>query len=196
MKRHGLAGLVLAVVLGGLISSASAAPYAAGDFGYVMASDATVSSPGGNGELSFDSGYGFLAAVGNSFDFVRGEIEVGYRANDMDEFTEAGISGPANGDVGSLALMANLLTDLDLSPNIKPFLGAGIGMARVELDSDTDDDDTVFAYQAIAGVGFPLTNITTLDFSYRYFATADAKLDGADIEYQTHNVFAGLRFDF
>jgi opacity protein-like surface antigen len=41
-----------------------------------------------------------------------------------------------------------------------------------------------------------LTHVTTLDLQYRYFATADPDFDGTEAEYQTHNFFAGLRFDF
>jgi opacity protein-like surface antigen len=93
--------------------------------------------------------------------------------------------------------MGNLLVDLPLSERVRPFLGAGMGLANVKIDRGFDDsDDTVFAYQAIAGLGFPLTHVTTLDLQYRYFATADADFDGTDVEYQTHNFFAGLRFDF
>lgn len=193
MKKYGVTGLLLAMVLGGLISTASAAPYLSGDFGYVMARDAQVSGSGGSDEISFDPGYGFLAAVGNGFDFVRGEVELGYRTNDLDKDA----SGAAlTGDISSMSVMANLLADLDVSPYIKPFIGAGVGMARVEVNDTDDDNDTVFAYQGIVGVGFPLTNVTTLDFSYRYFATADPNFSGTDVEYKTHNGFVGLRFDF
>jgi opacity protein-like surface antigen len=116
----------------------------------------------------------------------------------MDEISFPGLNASVNGDISSLALMGNLLADLPLSERVRPFLGAGIGLARVEANSNDlgDEDDTVFAYQAIAGIGFPLTHVTTLDLQYRYFATADADFDGTDVEYQTHNFFAGLRFDF
>lgn len=189
MKKICVAGLAMALLLGGMVVSASAAPYVSGNFGLVEVSDSTFSGGGSSGEVSFDSGFGFIAAVGNNFDGLRGEVEVAYRTNDLDE--------TPSGDMSSLALMGNLLVDLPLSEIVRPFLGAGIGLTNVEVDSGTfNEDDTVFAYQAIAGIGFPVSNITTIDLQYRYFASADPDFNGVEAEYQTHNFFAGLRFDF
>ncbi|PKN11723.1 MAG: hypothetical protein CVU69_11260 [Deltaproteobacteria bacterium HGW-Deltaproteobacteria-4] len=198
MKKIWIVGLAMALMLGGGVSSALAAPYVSGAFGLVSASDSDVSEPGFSAELSFDPGFGFIAAIGNGFDGLRGEIEMAYRTNDIDEVSFQGLNASVNGDITSLAVMGNLLVDLAVSETVRPFLGAGIGLANVEVNSNDlgDEDDTVFAYQAIAGLGFPLTHVTTLDLQYRYFATADADFDGTDVEYQTHNFFAGLRFDF
>lgn len=184
MKKIWIVGLAMALILS-VASSALAAPYVSGAFGMVSVNDADVSG-NPSGEQSFDPGFGFIAAVGNEFDGLRGEFEMAYRNNDLDN--------PGNGDISSLAVMGNLLVDLALSESVRPFLGAGIGLANVDLDGD--EDDTVFAYQAIAGLGFPLTHVTTLDLQYRYFATADADFAGTEVEYQTHNFFAGLRFNF
>ncbi len=189
MKKIWIVGLAMALMSAGVASSALAAPYVSGAFGMVSVNDADVS---GNisGELSFDPGFGFIAAVGNGFDGLRGEIEMAYRNNDLDKFS----NNNTTGDITSLAVMGNLLVDIAVSETVWPFLGAGIGLANVDLDGD--EDDTVFAYQAIAGLGFPLTHVTTLDLQYRYFATADADFNGTDVEYQTHNFLAGLRFEF
>jgi opacity protein-like surface antigen len=189
MKKICAVGLAMALMMGGLVSSATAAPYVSGAFGLVSVNDADV-SPGLPAEVSFDPGFGFIAAIGNGFDGLRGEVEMAYRTNDLDDFS---------GDVSSLAVMGNLLADIAVSETVRPFLGAGIGLANVESNSNIlggDDDDTVFAYQLIAGLGFPLTHVTTLDLQYRYFATADPDFGDFEAEYQTHNFFAGLRFDF
>ena len=198
MKKKFVAGLAMALMMGGVVSSVSAAPYVSANFGLVSMSDSTLSEGGDSAELTTDPGFGFIAAVGNNFEGVRGEVEIAYRTNDMDEISLGGLDASVNGDMSSLALMGNLLADLPLSERVRPFLGAGMGLARVEANSNDlgDEDDTVFAYQAIAGIGFPLTHVTTLDLQYRYFATADPDFNGTDVEYQTHNFFAGLRFDF
>lgn len=199
MKKICVAGLAMAVMMGGVISSVSAAPYVSGSFGMVSMSDSTYSEPGFfTEEFSTDPGFGFIAAVGNRFENVRGEVEMAYRTNDMDEFSSGGTLS-VNGDITSLAVMGNLLVDLPLGESLQPFLGAGMGLANVEANITgilNEDDDTVFAYQAIAGIGFPLTHVTTLDLQYRYFATADPNFGGSETEYQTHNFFAGLRFDY
>lgn len=54
----------------------------------------------------------------------------------------------------------------------------------------------MFAYQVGAGVGYALTPQVTLDVKYRYFATADPDFDGTDMEYASHNIYAGIRLDF
>lgn len=198
MKKICVAGLAMALLMGGVVSAVSAAPYVSGSFGMVSMTDSTFSEPGFSAELSTDPGFGFIAAVGNTFENVRGEIEMGYRTNDTDEISSGGISIPLNGDITSLSVMGNLLVDLPLSESIRPFIGAGMGLANVEADLNGigSEDDNVFAYQAIAGIGFPLTHVTTLDLHYRYFATADPDFDGTEAEYETHNFFAGLRFDY
>ena len=195
MKKIGIVGLAIALMMGGLVSSVSATPYVSGSFGLVSASDANLSGESGTaGEVSMDSGYGFLAAVGNNFDGLRGEAEIAYRTNDLNKIS----SGPTLGDISSLAAMGNLLVDIAVSENVRPFLGAGMGLANIDAGSAVlnNANDTVFAYQLIGGIGFPLTHVTTLDLQYRYFATANPDFDGVEAEYETHNFFAGLRFDF
>src|SRR5690606_1676063 len=98
------------------------APYVSGAFGLVSVSDADISDGVNSGELSFDPGFGFIAAIGNSFDGLRGEVEMAYRTNDMEDIS---------GDVSSLAVMGNLLVDIAVSESVRPFLGAGIGLANV-----------------------------------------------------------------
>lgn len=192
MKKICVAGLAMALMLGGVASSVSAAPYVSGSFGLVSVQDSTFSGPGGSTEVSTDPGFGFLAAIGNNFDGLRAEAEMAYRTNDQDAS-----SSPLNDEITSLALMGNLLVDLPISESVRPFLGAGMGLANIDSDiSGASNDDTVFAYQVIAGVGFPLTHITTLDFQYRYFASEDPDFGNVEAEYQSHNFFAGLRFDF
>lgn len=194
MKKICVVGLAMTLMLGGVVASASAAPYVSGSFGLVAVNDSTFSGSGGSTEVSMDPGFGFLAAIGNGFDGLRAEAEFAYRTNDLDKIS----NDPVTGDISSLAVMGNLLVDLPLSEIVRPFLGAGIGLANVDSDISgaSNADDTVFAYQAIAGIGFPLTHVTTLDLQYRYFATADPDFDGTEAEYGTHNFFAGLRFDF
>lgn len=198
MKKLWVTGLVLMLAVGGLVSSVTAAPYVSGNFGMVSLNDSTFSEPGFSAEVSTDPGFGFIAAVGNTFDGLRGEAEVAYRINDLDKISAGGISDSWNGEITSISVMGNLLVDIPLSESIRPFLGAGIGLAMIDADISGagSEDDTVFAYQGIVGIGFPLTHVTTLDLQYRYLATNDPDFAGTKAEYQSNNFFAGLRFDF
>lgn len=173
---------------------AAAGPYVSGNLGITMPTDSDVS--GGNGELTYDAGFAIGAALGYSFGDARLEAEAGYKIADMDK--GLGLTG-IDGDLRVHSLMGNGYIDLKISPTVKPYLMAGIGMANIALDSNdlhVDDDDTVFAYQAGAGFGYALNNKVTLDFSYRYMGTTDAEIDGEDVEYGSHNFLAGIRVQF
>jgi opacity protein-like surface antigen len=95
--------------------------------------------------------------------------------------------------------MVNAALDVPLGTIVEPYVLVGIGAANVTLESDdldVDEDDTVFAYQAGAGLGFALTETITLFAGYRFFGTADPEFEGLDAEYHSHNVEGGIRFGF
>jgi opacity protein-like surface antigen len=154
------------------------------------------------GELSFDNGLGLTGGIGHAYgNGFRTEIELGYRLNDLDEIRGKGVfagfgSAPLNGDISSLSLMVNGYYDIDLGASVTPFIGGGLGFARVALDSSDfgiDDNDTVFAYQFAAGVSFALNPKLNLDLQYRLFGTSDPDFtddfgDRIETEYTTHTL--------
>lgn len=184
----------------------AAGPYVGGQAGAVFLSDSSVSGPGVRGDIEFDTGYGLGVAGGFDYGTWRLEGEFTYRANDIDQFSGFGFSGP-NGDTSSMALMVNAYYDFRMvSPAFVPYIGGGLGGARISVDASgggqvIDDDDIVFAYQAAAGIGFAVNKQVTLDLGYKYFATADQSFEVSGIgtvdgEYKSHNVFLGARFNF
>lgn len=205
MKTLSIVLLAMALVVGGIASPALAGPYFSVNAGavWVNDSDLDIDFLGNIGELSYDTGYGVNAAFGNAYGSgVRSELEVAYRTNDVDEISISGLgSGSVDGEVSSWGLMVNVYYDFDTGSAVKPFVGAGIGFANVDLELEGEsDDDNVFAYQVMAGFGFAVSKAVTLDLQYRFFATDDPsyKIEGVgvDSEYLTHNVMAGLRFNF
>lgn len=138
---------------------------------------------GGNSfETSFDTGYAFLGAAGRQFgNGFRAEGEFGYRnaatnktqVNSRPEFN-------TDGSMSALSFMANGYYDFDVGMKIKPYIGGGIDGARISANDMringsqlADDSDVVFAYQAIGGLGYGLTQNLTTFVEYRYFATLD-----------------------
>jgi opacity protein-like surface antigen len=106
----------------------------------------------------------------------------------------------------TFALMANLWYDfnIDSSP-ITPFVGAGIGAAKLSFDysasyptysgsavSQTGTDDWVFAWQLGAGLGYEFDNGMMLSAQYRYFATGDIEVAGQDVGLNSHEALIGL----
>lgn len=127
-------------------------------------------------DLDFEDDW--MAGLGAGYGFQNGfrlEGELSYRQNDFSDF---------DGDARALALMANLFYDFNRGGRFQPYLGVGVGGARVETEGlvgplSWDDDDTVFAYQGLAGVAIPLTERLALDIGYRYFAAPDVGFEAA-----------------
>lgn len=200
-------GFLLAVLAGALPSMAWAGDhgnYAALAGGANLAAGAGLGGAGVDTEAGFDAGWAGAAAFGHVHKTrIRAEVEIAVRGNEVDSL--AGASG-GSGDVRVLSLMINGAYDIDTGTPFTPYFGGGIGAAMVEADalmpvagSKVDDSATVFAYQAIAGVGYRLTGGLRLFGDYRYFATADPGLrtDGGtaiDAEYASHAVMVGLRW--
>lgn len=180
--------------------------------GYVMVDDADLSDsalPGATGTLSADSGYAFGGALGRQFGSgFRAELEVNYRQNDLDDLSIAAFglaaTGKLDGDVSTLAGMANLLYDIQLGTRITPYIGGGLGLASVNVDIDSvggtttafDDSEIVFAWQGMAGLRFRLTDRISIRGGYRLFSTSDPEFGTTEGEYQSHNIEAGLTYNF
>ncbi|MEI7446805.1 MAG: RodZ domain-containing protein, partial [Burkholderiales bacterium] len=125
----------------------------------------------------------------------------------------AGTSGPlGHGSTRVTTLMLNAIKDFNAGGNIKPYVGVGVGAARVDSNASSlyksgglqsngfDDSDTNFAYNALVGVGFKLSERLTADLGYTYTGVDDLKYKGVDGRYNgsynDHAVTFGLRWQF
>lgn len=193
---------------------------------YVLPSDSSASYTEGDwtleGDVPLDSGPGFVAALGyDAGGGLRGEIELGYRSSSWDKYEnlnltyqgDSVLSGDAEigGDLTTLSLMVNGIMMFDADWGVKPYVGVGFGFAQHDASTDattltdgtntlevasSSSDDTVFAYQMMLGVTYPLSKQAEARIGYRYFATGEADLDGTKADYNSHNVEAGLLFRF
>jgi OOP family OmpA-OmpF porin len=176
---------------------------------------------GGPGTVvnSYDVGYVVGGAVGYDFGQAMGplglrlEAELSYRSNDVDTHTIVGV-GQTDGAIGStsaLAGMGNILFDLNTGSPFSIYGGGGVGVANVEFDGHgpgagaiMNDDDTVFAWQAIAGIGYEISPGWVFDVQYRYFNAGDVSLTSlansgavsSSTDYESHAVLAGFRIKF
>jgi opacity protein-like surface antigen len=195
-----LACFLTFVVVGFGVSTSFAGTYISGNLGAVIVNDSDFDAGPLSGEFTFDTGFGFVAAVGSSMqNGGRIEAELGYRKNDFDEVKVDGLGkADIDGDISSLSGMGNAYYDFSTEGSFSPYIGAGLGFANIEADLDGIDseDDTVFAYQFILGGSFASSETLSVDLQYRYFATDDPDFDGLDAEYSTHNLMIGLRQSF
>ena len=157
-----------------------------------------------NLDVQYGPGFSFGGIFGYDFGIVRVDTEINYRKNDIDQI---GIS--ADGSTSALSFMVNGYFDIPTHMVLQPYLGAGLGFATVSINEAivpgvapvADDSDSVFAYQLSAGIGFELSQKTTLSFGYRYFATGDPEMQDVSgiafsTEYQSHEFNIGVRFLF
>ena len=120
-----------------------------------------------------------------------------------------------NSSYSALLLLANAYVDLGTYAGITPYIGAGIGGARVDWDdlvNETDDgsfaheggSDWRFAYAAMVGASYCLTHNAKLDVGYRYSRVEGGRMfgystnagPGYDDGIDVHEVRGGLRYEF
>src|SRR5690606_34605253 len=96
--------------------------------------DAIETSAGG-ADLSADLEDGGVAllTIGRYFGTsLRGELELGYRPTSIESATAGGVTASVSGDADVATLMVNGLYDIDLGGAVKPYLGVGLGVARLQ----------------------------------------------------------------
>lgn len=191
------------------IAYSAAGPYVSGNLGVSIPNDSEVTDsmlPGITFDIESDSGLALGAAAGYGFaNNARIEGEIAYQKNDFDKASLFGFDLDLNGDSSSLAFLLNGYYDFANTSQFTPFVSAGVGLAKVEINDlnfpgsglpDASDDDTVFAYQVGVGVGYAVNENVSIDVKYRYFGTADPEFDTSEVEYSSHNIYAGVRVSF
>ena len=135
-------------------------------------------------EVSIDNGFAGGAAVGYDFGPARLEIEGSYRDSNADE---------GDADLKVRALMANVYADFSTGGTATPYLGAGVGVADVDVEHE---DDQVLAGQVSAGVLFAVTEKVAIDLGYRFMMTDDPDINGVELDLRQHTALLGVQIRF
>ncbi|WP_135210712.1 OmpA family protein [Vitreimonas flagellata] len=202
MKSRITKTVAIAAVMAGASGAAHATEgwYGRADVGYSLEStvDGNVDGEDFSGDLEND----WMGALGLGYAFDNGfrtEGELAYRYNDWEGEIDG---GDAAGYARSWSAMANLFYDFNRGASVEPYLGIGVGAARIGggIDGIGSDQDTVLAYQALAGIAFGITEQLDLDVGYRYFVAPDVEFEAAglpiDVDYEHQAVTVGLRYQF
>ena len=176
------------------------------------------------------AGWDVDAVVGYDFGAFRVEAEVGYRQADINDYISTlripvinvtggtvGTLAPGNyayagGRSSALSFMVNGMLDFGDDDVLSGFVGGGVGVARVDeqLELSTrgatiDDSDTVFAWQAFAGVRAPLSDSVDVSLKYRFFNADNVRFVGISFpgvpntyegRFRSHSIMGGLTFNF
>lgn len=192
-----------------ILFAALAGPAAAQDAGYFVklfggASSLQGSSAdlGGTSQLlSYSSGAIYGGAVGYDYGDrpFRSEVEFAYRSGDA--------TGAITGDFALTTLMVNGYYVFSRG-TFTPYAGLGIGYVT-EMDFDVSggaglgefNDRGLFAWQAVLGADYALSETVSLFGELRYFATETPSLTNAagatlKADYDTVDILAGISFRF
>lgn len=135
-----------------------------------------------------DVGWAGVAAFGWGYgNGLRAELEVNYRGQEIERLSVNKGTAGRSGQVDRYGVMANVLYDFDLSslgisPRVwQPYVGVGVGYSYVNFRNvrfsaggsryDINDGGGSFAYQAIVGSAFPLSDNWAITAEYRILDT-------------------------
>jgi len=180
--------------------------------GYVGSSDYEVDFPSNAGRLSaeLDSGAAFQGAYGQRIGAsLRGEVAVAYRSQDTTSrvTVRPGFAAPSGqpDKFTALSLDLNLYYDIPTGGPVRPYVGAGAGVAQVSIDDGvTDDETSTLNLQAMAGASYALSPRAELFAEARYQRLGTIKVETRaglatgeqEIDVSNPAVFAGVRFGF
>lgn len=173
------------------------------EFDTTLTEDGTqIALPSFDHDIGYTLGVAVGAAVMPNFAL---EIEYAYRNADF-TVTDRDEGDRADGDTTANAFMFSALYMFDsmgAMGALQPYLGGGIGGAKVEMSAGGQDfeTDTVFAYQLIGGVSYELNPSVNLYAEGRWFETESGDFDGPDGEsfdgkFETFDLLVGMRYDF
>lgn len=140
--------------------------------------------------VDLDDGWMADAGLGYAFENgFRAEAELAQRVNEIENSSFLFSSD----NVYATSAMLNGFYDFNREGQISPYVGIGVGWAKVAVG---EDDDTKLAWQAMAGLGVALSERMTLDIGYRHFETDDLDYASVEAGYQHEAVTLGLRYQF
>lgn len=118
---------------------------------------------------------------------IRTELEYGFNGKAKLDGRSSAPDLNYKSDIKSQFIMANVYYDFDLGSDWTPYVGAGIGYARVKADnqvsyanetSSLSKSSGNFAWNLTAGITYDMTENLSIDASYRYMDYGKAKTSG------------------
>ncbi len=132
-------------------------------------------TPAAMKSTDLSAGLALSGAIGFQYARTRTELEYRHMESSIDAVAYAGGAAPAvvprNDDLVAQALMSNVYFDLVNSSRLTPYVGLGVGGARVE--NELGERDAAFAYQGRAGIDVALGKKLSVGAEYAYFRTLE-----------------------
>jgi len=220
MRKLALAAVLASTALAAPAMARDGAWYIGVEGGGMIVEDIDFRFAGQKNAVSADTktGYDVDGIIGYDFGMFRLEGEVAKKHASVDTITNSsavGFNGAlgqynAAGVVSVLSFMANALVDFGPDDGLQGYVGGGAGIARTKFSGIAagptgpivDDSDTRFAWQAIAGVRYPVTTNVDIGLKYRLMNTHPRDIPGPvastvyDGRVRTHSLLASLVYNF
>ncbi len=195
IKNFRLAGMIaLALCFGANVARAQiysyfpegAGPYFRAGFGPSFFQNGQLTCFGGpaSARVEYSPGFASDVAVGYAFNqYLATDFELGIIGAEINSVNAPGFYSN-NAYLYSFPFLANVIVSYPI-PNsiVTPYIGVGVGGANDVFDVSSfgngsttvygNEDDTVFAWQAFAGLRFQLNPRISLGIGYKYFATGN-----------------------
>ena len=183
-------------------------PYISGKLGFskIDTDYKWTDSAGGESYSQDDTIAGISIAAGLSMPVVFGAVrtELEYRQNDD---AEDKIANLIETSVETQSLMLNAYVDFDTGTKLTPYIGGGIGYAKVEgtmkeplYGNEASMDDNNFAWQLGVGASYNITKNMAVDAGYRYIDFGDFSETSADekdtLDVTANEFYIGARYTF
>jgi opacity protein-like surface antigen len=152
--------------------------------GYALAPDTNATPPssfaGSGFQLERNGGFAGLGSLGYAFgNGFRLELEGNYRQSGLNGLSGSTTSTSGSGSLNSYGLMGNVLFDMDIGRSwLYPYIGGGVGYGWDSLSSarlsqtgtgfSSSDTSGGLAWQAIAGLSFPVSGVPGLSVTAEY----------------------------
>ncbi len=161
-----------------------AGPYFRADVGPSFFEDGKITQFGvpTSSSVKYKAGLTADAAIGYAFNkYIATDFEMGLSSA---EIKDAPGYLSSNTHVYNVPFLVNVTLSCPIPHSvIVPYIGAGMGGSEAVFETDNffngadgvvgNESDTVFAWQAFAGLRFKLSDTTSLGIGYKYFATED-----------------------
>lgn len=210
MRKLLLAGLAIVAFAGvaNAETNACVRPYVSAKVNYgKMEMDGRISDGETYKTAKTDWKWSGSGAVGMKVCAFRGEFEYNQTFGSAKDTRELATGDITQGKQSYRSYMINGYFDIPTYTPIRPYVGAGVGLARVKnrltyLDDDyvTKKRKTNVAYQLMAGVGYNITRNWTLDVGYRWVDNGKARWNTVNgrtsFDSTQHQLTMGIRYTF
>ncbi len=208
--RQLLSFILLGAVMAVPTARAEHGLYIGGFVSYTMPSDSTITespalAPGDSATLGYNSGVGVSFDVGYKMGIGRIEGELAYQSNGINQYRDSTGTSDTSGRLNQTTALLNGYLDFATGTSITPYIGAGVGVAQVQLDDfnisgsgvpNESSSDTVNVFQVSLGGASRVNEHFDLDFRYRYSITSDPSFDNAKMELRGYQLTFGARYKF